>query len=321
MAVACASTRPRSRRTFTNPTDSQLIADGIRQVTRIGLKIHALVGNGVERLTDRTRSVKRRILLIAKHLRRRTGQTVETVRAVTAGIAQIAATQVRAARRVRQQVDEAVSTASEQVARPARRLALQLDRVIELLERVVAQHQAVRRGEHHIPDRMVSLADPDARPIVKGKLGKPVQFGYKAQIIEAEGGFVTDYTVERGNPPDGDALLPAVRRHKKRFRRAPQILATHRGCDSGANLRGCRELGVRNAAIPKRGKISEERRRLQQTRSFRRAQAWRSGSEATISRLKRGYGLDRSRYRSYDWVATGVGLAILAHNLRRAARL
>ena len=303
------------------PTDSQLIADGIRQVTRVGLKIRELVGNGVEQLSDRTRSVKRRILLIAKHLRHRTGQTVETVRAVTAGIAKIAATQVRAARRVRQQVCDTLATASEHVARPAQRLALQLDRAIELLERVVAQHQAVRRGEHHIPDRIVSLADSDARPIVKGKLGKPVQFGYKVQIIEAEGGFVTDYTVERGNPPDADALLPAVQRHKARFRRAPQILATDRGYDTAANQRGCRELGVRNVAIPKRGKISEERRRFQKARSFRRAQAWRSGSEATISRLKRGYGLDRSRYRGYDRVATGVGLTILAHNLHRAARL
>ncbi|MDA8343936.1 MAG: ISNCY family transposase, partial [Thermaerobacter sp.] len=107
----------------------------------------------------------------------------------------------------------------------------------------------------------MSLADPDARPIVKGKLGKPVQFGYKTQIIEAEGGFVTDYTVERGNPPDADAdaLLPAVRRHKTRFRRAPAIVATDRGYDTAANHTGCRDLGVRNVAIPKRGKISADR--------------------------------------------------------------
>lgn len=100
-----------------------------------------------------------------------------------------------------------------------------------------------------------------------------VQFGYKTQIIEAEGGFVTDYTVEQGNTPDADALLPAAQRHKARFRRAPCILATDRGYDSSANQIGCRDLGVRNVAIPKRGKLSAERRRFQKRRSFRRAQA------------------------------------------------
>lgn len=301
------------------PTDSQLIADGIRKVARISLKIRELLGDGVERLVNHGRSVKRRLLLIAKHLRHRTGQAVETVRKVTSEIAQIAESQTRVARRVGQQAQEILTAAPQALTRPARRLVAHLDRTTELLGQVVAQHQAVLRGERHIPDRVVSLADPDARPIVRGKLGKPVQFGYKAQIIEAEGGFVTDYTVEQGNPPDADALLPAVQRHKARFRRAPGILATDRGYDSSANQIGCRDLGVRNVAIPKRGKLSAERRRFQKRRSFRKAQAWRSGSEATISRLKRQYGLRRSRYRGYDRVAIGVGLAILAHNLRRAA--
>ena len=301
------------------PTDSQLIADGILKVTRVGRQIRELLGDGVERLVDHGRSVKQRLLLIAKHLRHRTGQAVETVREVTSEIARIAEAQMRAARRVGQQAHKALAAASDQVARPARRLAEQLERTQDLLGQVVAQHQAVLRGERHIPDRVVSLADPDASPIVKGKLGKPVQFGYKTQIIEAEGGFVTDYTVERGNPPDADALLPAVQRHKTRFRRAPALVATDRGYDTASNHTGCRDQGVRNVAIPKRGKLSADRRRFQHRQSFRQAQAWRSGSEATISRLKRGYGLRRSRYREYDRVATGVGLAILAHNLRRAA--
>lgn len=231
------------------PTDSQLIADGIRSVTRVSKKIRDLLGDGVEQLADRSRSVKRRILLIAKHLRPRTGQAVDTVREVTREIAQIAKVQMRAAQRVRQQVPKALAEASDRVSVKARRLATQLQSTTELLGRVVAQHQAVLRGERHIPDRVVSLADPDARPIVRGKLGKPVQFGYKVQIIEAEGGFVTDYTVEQGNPPDADALLPAVRRHKLRFGRVPGILATDRGYDSAANQTGCRSSLYRGTAV------------------------------------------------------------------------
>ena len=127
------------------PTDSQLITDGLLKVTRVGRKIRELLGDGVERLVDHGRSVKRRLLLIAKHLRHRTGQAVETVRKVTSEIARIAESQMRAARRVGQQVHEALAAASDQAARPARRLAEQLERSQSLLGRVIAQHQAVLR--------------------------------------------------------------------------------------------------------------------------------------------------------------------------------
>ena len=59
---------------------------------------------------------------------------------------------------------------------------------------------------------LVSLHDPDARPIRKGRLGKPVEFGYKAQLVDNEDGVVLDHNVEIGNPPDAPMLAPAVER-------------------------------------------------------------------------------------------------------------
>jgi hypothetical protein len=56
--------------------------------------------------------------------------------------------------------------------------------------------------------RLVSLHDPDARPIRKGRIGHPVEFGYKAQVIDNPDGVVLDHTVMVGNPPDAPLLAP-----------------------------------------------------------------------------------------------------------------
>jgi transposase, IS5 family len=77
--------------------------------------------------------------------------------------------------------------------------------------------------------RRVSLHDPDARPIAKGRLGKAVEFGYKAQVADNEDGVVLDHDVEQGNPPDGPRLAPAVERIRRRTKRAPRIVAADRG--------------------------------------------------------------------------------------------
>jgi len=95
--------------------------------------------------------------------------------------------------------------------------------VIERTARIVAQTRTRLAGI--TPDsatRIVSLHDPDARPIAKGRLGKPVEFGYKAQVLDNEDGIVLDYTVEQGNPPDAPQLAPAIGRITQRTGRAPR---------------------------------------------------------------------------------------------------
>jgi len=76
--------------------------------------------------------------------------------------------------------------------------------------------------------RLVSLHDADARPIRKGRLGKPVEFGYKAQVVD--NGIVVDHSVHVGNSGDGGLLVPAIRRviarSPRRRVRSPPTAAT-----------------------------------------------------------------------------------------------
>jgi IS5 family transposase len=118
------------------------------------------------------------------------------------------------------------------------------------VERVVAQTRLRISGE--IPDgstRVVSLHDPDARPIAKGRLGKPVEFGYKAQVIDNVDGIVVDYAVFMGNPGDRGLLLPAVARVKERLGRAPRAITADRGYFDGKVEAGLTTLGVKTVVI------------------------------------------------------------------------
>jgi IS5 family transposase len=167
----------------------------------------------------------------------------------------------------------------------------------------------------------VSLHDGDARPIAKGRLGRPVEFGHKAQIVDNDDGIVLDHTVEQGNPPDAPQLAPAVKRVKKRAGRTPGTVTTDRGYGEAKVDKQLTDLGVRTVVIPRKGKPSQARRAEEHRPAFRRTIKWRTGSEGRISTLKRGYGWDRTRIDGTEGARIWTGHGILTHNLVKISAL
>jgi transposase, IS5 family len=109
-------------------------------------------------------------------------------------------------------------------------LVTELERTIGALEQIVAQTRTRLGGE--VPDgatRIVSLHDTDARPIAKGRLGRPIEFGFKAQVADNTDGIVLDHFVEMGNPPDAPMLASAIGRIKERFSKVPTACTAGRG--------------------------------------------------------------------------------------------
>jgi IS5 family transposase len=173
---------------------------------------------------------------------------------------------------------------------------LQLERTATLVERVVAQTRVRLAGG--VPDgstRVVSLHDADARPIAKGRLGKPVEFGYKAQVVD---GVVLDHRVVIGNPPDAPMLVPAIARITARFGRPPTAVTADRGYGEAKVDAELEASGVKRVAIPRRGKPGVARQKVQRGSAFTKLVKWRTGSEARISHLKRDYGWARTRVAS-----------------------
>lgn len=169
--------------------------------------------------------------------------------------------------------------------------------------------------------RRVSLHDPDARPIAKGRLGKPVEFGHKTQLVEGDDGVIVDHNVERGNPADAPQLAPAVDRVRTRAGRPPRTVTADRGYGEKAVEDDLRDLGVRHVVIPRKGKPSADRRAEEHRPAFRRTIKWRTGVEGRISALKRGYGWDRTRIDSTEGAQIWVGHGVLAHNLVKISTL
>ncbi len=169
--------------------------------------------------------------------------------------------------------------------------------------------------------RRVSLHDGDARPIAKGRLGKPAGFGYKAQVLDNDDGIVLDHTLEQGNPADGPQLAPAVGRVIKRTSRAPRTVAADRGYGEKNVEDDLHDLGARQVVIPRKGKPGKARQAAEHRPAFRRTVKWRTGSEGRISTLKRGYGWDRTRLDGTEGARTWTGHGILAHNLVKIGAL
>ena len=142
-----------------------------------------------------------------------------------------------------------------------RRALGELAVTVERTATVVAQARSRLAGQ--MPDgatRLVSLHDPNARPIRKGRIGKPAEFGYKAQVTGNDDGIVVDYTVECGAVPDGPQLVPAITRVARRTGRVPPTVTADRGYGQAAVEKDLHAAGVRTVAIPRQATTSAARK-------------------------------------------------------------
>jgi transposase, IS5 family len=94
-----------------------------------------------------------------------------------------------------------------------------------------------------------------------------------------------------------------------------RLVAADAGFYSQAQERAAQDKGVKWVSVPNRSTRSLERKKLEKSRWFKKAQAWRTGCEGRISVLKRRHGLSRCRYRGVDGMKRWVGLGVIANNL------
>lgn len=216
----------------------------------------------------------------------------------------------------------ALRTATGQRKGRLHRAINHLNTLVGHAERVVAQTRSRLAGM--MPEsasRLVSFHDVDARPIRKGRLGRPVEFGYKAQIVDNIDGVILDHNVEVGNPADAPQLAPAIARITARTGRTPGAVTADRGYGEASVERDLHELGVRAVAIPRKSKPSAARREFEHRRAFREKIKWRTGSEGRINHTKRSYGWNRTELTGITGARTWCGHGVFAHNLVKIGAL
>jgi IS5 family transposase len=308
------------------PTDSGLLAKAIGSMARTVARIKAAGGATRTQSRDRRRSAGRRARSIAAKLRLRgeqqRDQAQAAVRRITGELAGITQAAMREAAAVIRNARRALRGASGHRKGRLHRAINNLDAIVGRAERVVAQTRNRLAGV--MPEsasRLVSLHDVDARPIRKGRLGKPVEFGYKAQIIDNADGVILDHNVEVGNPPDAPQLAPAVARITTRTGYTPRAVTADRGYGQASVERDLHDLGVRSVAIPRASKPTAARREFEHRRAFREKVKWRTGSEGRINHIKRSYGWNRSELTGINGARTWCGHGVFAHNLVKIGTL
>jgi IS5 family transposase len=291
------------------PTDSTLLGDGTRVLTRTMKKIERKAGGLKRRVRNRMRSVNKRVLAIALASRQKGPQGEERRKKHYRELLTLTRRIVNQARRV---FAEVKTRRRADLRKLREQLAIMTDRVRQVIRQAKAR---VFGGDTKMPGKIVSMFEPHTEIIRKGKASKPTEFGKMVKIQEAENQIITDYQVFDARPNDSDLLVSSVQRHQECFSRTPDLVAADAGFYSSANEGRLEERGVRRISVPNRNTRSETRRRLQKSRWFREGQRWRTGCEGRISVLKRRHGLRRCLYRGAEGMRRWVGLGVIADNL------
>ncbi len=301
------------------PTDSSLIGDGIRVITRNLKRIAKACTEGALKVVDHRRTVKHRLIEIERASKSFTESSRKKFKDGYGTLMGIARGVVRQAETVMQALqDGSLPIVGSLLS--VTRSEYELQHFLPLVSKVLAQTRArVFEGERHYPDKIVSIFEEHTAVIRKGKASKPTEFGRLVRIDEVENGIVSHYDVADGNPADQPQWMPALDKHTEQFGQPPQMATADRGFFSANNEQQAKKLGVKRVALPAPGR-SKKRVELQQQRWFRRALKWRGGIESRIATLKHRFAMFRATYKGDSGFKRYVGWCVISQNLISVAR-
>jgi IS5 family transposase len=305
------------------PTDSSLLGDGVRVLTRLMKKITKIAGDVGTTLRDRTRSVQLETLNIARAARSKAKQSQTKLKQSYRKLLDSTSRVVGQAKKFPNDVAEGI----KQAVTPRQQLALdglrdQIETMVPRVKQVMKQTRArIFKGDTRSEGKIFSIFEPSTEIIRKGKAGKPNEFGKVVKIQETENQIVVDYEVYDHRPNDCDVLIPAIEAHQSALDRTPYLVAADAAFHSCKNHSEAKAMGVKRVSVPNRSTKSPARKLEQKKRWFRNGQKWRTGCEGRISVLKRRHGLNRCRYKGGRGMKRWVGLSVSADTLINIGRV
>jgi IS5 family transposase len=281
-----------------DPTDSTLLRDGIRVLTRFRdhrrvVKKRVLTVQNARKDEVRVRAY-RELLLYAERVR---GYSIEAIGELRDGESDKASQRLR-----------------------SRALAAQIERALGLFDRVIDQiERRVLRGEK-VPasEKIVSFFEEHADILVKDR--RAIHYGHKVCLTGGASNLVLDVRIERGNPADSDLFQPMLTRHIEIQGRAPRQLSADGGFASKDNLQWAKAKGVQDVCFAKRRGIAISDM-VRSTWIYRKLKRFRAGIESSISALKRAFGMDRCTWSGWAGFQRYVWSIVVAHNLFTMARI
>jgi len=287
------------------PSDSSLLLDAVRVMTRLLKQAANLPGGGAVAWRNRQRLARKRALAIeySRGKDKKARLYKDLIDAAQATMVSL--------RRLAPHLGFSIESAAWR---------LEVEHYLPLIERVIDQTQRrVFAGEVvPVSDKLVSLFEPHADIIVKSH--RDVQYGHKLNFATGKSGMILDLVIEDGNPADAARFLPMLERHVGFYEKAPRQAAADGGYASRDNLKQAKAIGVSDVAFHKKCGLKIEDM-VKSPWVYRRLRNFRAGIEAGISCLKRAYGLTRCTWRGIDHFKSYVWLSVVANNLAIFARL
>ena len=299
-----------------HPTDSTLLWDVVRVITRLMGRLAELLPNRIDGFSDRRRSARRRMQEIQRLTpRQRHALQRDKYRQLIAITQQV----VHNARGVLEKTKDqcAVDLIDDIIIGELRR---SIEHYGQLGDRVIDQsRRRVLKGEQVPPgEKIYSIFETHTDLIKRGKVQKPIEFGHKIFLAESARGLITQYDVLQGNPSDYLQVAPSLKRHQETFGFAPDLYSSDRGFFSDEHSPACQE--VKLVCIPQRGgKRTAEREAFEKSPEFKKGQRFRAGIEGRISVLFRGRGMKRCLAEGRERFEVLVGAAVLTNNFMTIA--
>jgi IS5 family transposase len=296
------------------PTDSSLLADGVRVLSRTIKRAKAMLVEQVEMkaqtFRDRTRSAHNQARRMAQATRRRGSDARATMRRAYRRLVNTTKANVRQAQQVLLLLQEDAVEEGQQLIAILEQFIPRVEHVLDQTVRRVFEGEVVPSQE-----KMVSLFEPHTDIICRGKANKPTEFGHKVWLDEVEGGIVSPYRILDGNPPDKEQWRPSLDHHLQQFARPPNQASGDRGVYAPDNERYAQRLGVKRIILPQPGRKSTDRHAYERQGWFRRGRRFHAGVEGRISVLKRKHALGRCLDHGDQGFERWVGWGVIAGNL------
>ncbi len=293
------------------PTDSSLLWDSFRVLARVLKQMQQELPELGLNHRYHVKKVKKLAQFISRHagskskskqrkVKRTYGTLIERVRWI-----------VSVSKAVRQELHMSFYEAPE------------LEHYEPLVERIIDQAERRIFDGERVPahEKLYSLFEEHTELLIRGKAGKPVEFGHMVLMSQTREKFISYYRSLPKREEDQDLLPEALDAHHALFGHAPGVLATDRGFYESARQLAALEEEIETVSICKKGRRTLQEAERERTEAFKAGQRFRAGIEGSISVLKRAFKLHRCLFKGFKHFAASVGCAVFCHNLVLLARL
>ena len=291
------------------PTDSSLIADGLRKVLGIAVTLAGLFGligwRQHKHLYRKARRLVRKIDRIAARKGNDYQQRMKKPYRELLEVAEMLLTRADTLRETVQKYGTFTSAETLALDKELETFVRRTRQVCEVARRRVLEGEIIPNGE-----KLFSIFETHTQLYKRGKAGEPVQFGRLTLVYEDGAGFITHYYVLPRDQGDRDVVVEQTRVLQKRHRGKIRRASFDRGFHSPEIQKELAEI-LEHPCVPMPGSKQAAEQEKTASIEFRNARQAHPGIESAIGALQSGNGMKRCRDRSEKGFERYLGLGVI----------